>query len=831
MAEPTDSSAPPGETPNPATESNAPATETSQPFTSGEPLPATEPDSIPADAPTNPPPNPPADTPTEASQVAAQTEQAPAESNPPAAAPPPADSVPSAFTPAEPASAEPAPAEPVPVNTAPADPVPVEQAPAPSIPAEPTPTEPATVEPIHDAGTYHPPEEPSQPTQIPDSTLPSIESSLPPIDSSIPAMDTSEAFGDSGINSFDALPSIGSSTGQDMSLPAIDTTLPSLDHSLPAIGIDDIPTMDEHEFRDDSHLDHHDSNSGLPDSGTGHHDSQHSGVNGVSHYQPPSNGTYQYSHSPAQSQQPGTPQAQTHTQHQFQAQPQQHYQQNDMYHNGAQGQVPQAPIGSPLPNNMPPMASMGQYMTGYPSNMGQGNAQMRYQLPGDPNKMLSGNRHKKEVKRRTKTGCLTCRKRRIKCDEAHPVCRNCVKSKRECLGYDPVFRTQASTPSAIQPAPNPPPSLVVNPQGPSTTTPTAPSYPSAPPGYMPASSQPFAPSLHSESPTASVEQHAHRASIDPSLSASSQPTHSEMQSTATPRPQGSEPAYKAKNIYINDLFSLRGIAPPPPHAISTLPPGRLEEIQAVFLATYAPAIDKLLEVRWYSEKALSYLMADTQLMAEYSALINAFNEWNLQDGETLARLESFEASIIWKSMALCRKVPDGETGQQGRDWNLCAACGRLNVVEALLTWNHMDTNILSRELIMDAANPPNSPDQFQSRQLDFWDQVAEFLTLYDNEASSAKQIDDTLSRCRQLLDTYENRDIIYSISVARHLGQRWADFPNSLPKVGYTTEKESGTKLFVAQKFLEEEAEGKGTTQIYKRVCCMAVRSWWVARG
>jgi hypothetical protein len=64
------------------------------------------------------------------------------------------------------------------------------------------------------------------------------------------------------------------------------------------------------------------------------------------------------------------------------------------------------------------MASMGQYMTGYPTNVAQmgmnANPPMRYQLPGDPNKMLSGGRHKKEVKRRTKTGCLTCRKRRIK---------------------------------------------------------------------------------------------------------------------------------------------------------------------------------------------------------------------------------------------------------------------------------------------------------------------------------------------------------------------------------------------------------------------------------
>jgi hypothetical protein len=128
----------------------------------------------------------------------------------------------------------------------------------------------------------------------------------------------------------------------------------------------------------------------------------------------------------------------------------------------------------------------------------------------------------------------------LQCDEAHPVCRNCVKSKRECLGYDPVFRTQASTPSAIQPAPNPPPSLVVNPQGPSTI-PTTPSYPSAPPGYMPASSQPFAPSLHSESPSASTDHHEHGATLDPSLD---QTNHTDMQNTVQ-RPQGETP-YKGE---------------------------------------------------------------------------------------------------------------------------------------------------------------------------------------------------------------------------------------------------------------------------------------------
>ena len=34
--------------------------------------------------------------------------------------------------------------------------------------------------------------------------------------------------------------------------------------------------------------------------------------------------------------------------------------------------------------------------------------------PSGSHRLLSGGRHKKEVKRRTKTGCLTCRRRRIK---------------------------------------------------------------------------------------------------------------------------------------------------------------------------------------------------------------------------------------------------------------------------------------------------------------------------------------------------------------------------------------------------------------------------------
>jgi hypothetical protein len=264
------------------------------------------------------------------------------------------------------------------------------------------------------------PQEGTEPSAPAPNVTSSIDHALPAMDSHIPSLDF-----DTG------LPSVGSSADADLSLPAIDTTLPSLDSSLPAIGTD-IPTMEDHEHHSfDNEFDHHDHHhNGSVDSGN-NFDQHSESMNGSSHYQTPSNGNYHYSPTPQQQDGQQPPQGQS--QHQFQSQPPPNYQQQspEMYHNsggfssvnsnsgnnnqGQPGQVPQAPIGSPMPAHMPPMSSMSQYMTGYPGNVPQNpNSQMRYPLPGDPNKILSGGRHKKEVKRRTKTGCLTCRKRRIK---------------------------------------------------------------------------------------------------------------------------------------------------------------------------------------------------------------------------------------------------------------------------------------------------------------------------------------------------------------------------------------------------------------------------------
>ncbi|KAF2964745.1 hypothetical protein GQX73_g8826 [Xylaria multiplex] len=59
----------------------------------------------------------------------------------------------------------------------------------------------------------------------------------------------------------------------------------------------------------------------------------------------------------------------------------------------------------------------------------------------DPVIQSDPKKRKRNFSNRTKTGCLTCRKRKKKCDESKPECTNCVRGGFVCYGY-PNQRTQ-----------------------------------------------------------------------------------------------------------------------------------------------------------------------------------------------------------------------------------------------------------------------------------------------------------------------------------------------------------------------------------------------------
>ncbi|WVW86445.1 hypothetical protein I302_108493 [Kwoniella bestiolae CBS 10118] len=101
---------------------------------------------------------------------------------------------------------------------------------------------------------------------------------------------------------------------------------------------------------------------------------------------------------------------------------------------------------SPTPYANSGCASTGGYITtpseptstpGSSSSTGQTHAHPQYHtqryddvaMPGTPPTGGTG------TIRRGKTGCLTCRIRKKRCDEAKPTCNNCARLELECMGY------------------------------------------------------------------------------------------------------------------------------------------------------------------------------------------------------------------------------------------------------------------------------------------------------------------------------------------------------------------------------------------------------------
>jgi hypothetical protein len=251
--------------------------------------------------------------------------------------------------------------------------------------------------------------------------------------------------------------------------------------------------------------------------------------------------------------------------------------------------------------------------------------------------------------------------------------------------------------------------------------------------------------------------------------------------------------------------------------------------------TYALGADRFLETNWFQDHALPYLMDDAQRKAQFSGLIDTFQNVNTSDPNVAAQGHSLEASVIWESLEICR-APTGRAASPGgtlpppsSDQQIAA--NRLKVIEALISGDYLDSNPVP---IPDSTVLDNSSafaNQMRQREFEFWSNLGHLLTLRDGGEDAGKEIDAALARCRVLLDTYENRDVIYSIAIARVVGQRWVNLSSTSTYLSNGEDRqEAGPKLYIAQRFLEDEASGKATLVVIRRVCGMVVRAWSLSR-
>lgn len=277
---------------------------------------------------------------------------------------------------------------------------------------------------------------------------------------------------------------------------------------------------------------------------------------------------------------------------------------------------------------------------------------------------------------------------------------------------------------------------------------------------------------------------------------------------------------------VSDLLDVAG-----PSLVSaadkTSTPALLEEAKHLFYSVYAPGLETFLESKWFSAKGVSKVVTDKPLLELFSALITQFGKANAAADEEAAKTENAisaaaEARVVW---ALANTVRTAATEANGVSSGLVPATDdpveaahRLNIFEALLTGRVAGTNQLTQPV-------PGSTDHHRLRELEFWYTMGGFVRISYDDPSSSKEIDDALGALRNLLDGRENRDVLYSIAVVRALSQRVSEYTEGDQPL-HLDESDNKSKLLVAKQFVAQEGSGSGTTNVIRRLCELATRTW-----
>lgn len=304
----------------------------------------------------------------------------------------------------------------------------------------------------------------------------------------------------------------------------------------------------------------------------------------------------------------------------------------------------------------------------------------------------------------------------------------------------------------------------------------------------------------------------------------------------------------APPLDIEDILDVgSGLSPPLISTSSGVEGSDRETVTHLFQHLYAPAIDKFLETKWFTTRALAHLLNDAFLLEKFRMLKSRFVYTPSNNMHEFLITQSLEAHVIWETMLLARQVSlsivatnDPATSFEVTE-GVHDVAKRVGVFEALVTNQQLNAvNGLSEPPRSGTTTPAGKPalqPQLLSREQNFWYLTSKFCTLRDDSKrfmeNPIEEIEKVLSDMRQLLDSRENRDIIYSIAVVRHVGHNLAEkiAARSGSQSDHETtvggeEQDIATRVHVARRFIQEEAGGKGTSQVTQRVCGIAAMAW-----
>lgn len=283
-------------------------------------------------------------------------------------------------------------------------------------------------------------------------------------------------------------------------------------------------------------------------------------------------------------------------------------------------------------------------------------------------------------------------------------------------------------------------------------------------------------------------------------------------------------------VKIDDLLTQGGDLPPtnPETANKIQDSGVLDEVKHLYHSIYSPGLENFLESKWFPSKGVSKLLGETKTLEQFIVLLEQFKKaQDNTDSAAMAYTASVEARVVWALACMVRQpASDGTNGTAKHEQpnfptadDATEAGNRLTVFENLVT-GAVAPNVLTRP-VMGSTNDPH-----KIREHEFWFQLGHFVSLHDQGGTNfSADIDNTMSALRGLLDGRENRDVLYSIVVVRALGPRVAEYTET-DKPLHLDESDQRSKLAVAKKFVKDEGQGAGTTNVIRRLCELATRSW-----
>ncbi|KAI1467668.1 uncharacterized protein F4812DRAFT_471638 [Daldinia caldariorum] len=410
--------------------------------------------------------------------------------------------------------------------------------------------------------------------------------------------------------------------------------------------------------------------------------------------------------------------------------------------------------------------------------------------------------------------------RHKKCDEQHPICKNCQKSKRECLGYDPIFKNQQQQHHTnIRPAPN----------NSSASSSVSSSRPPASSASVSGSAQSqtsytaaLPPVISNTTPTTAPFTGNLTAAGTAALSVKGEP--------ALEYPAAIDPTLDTNTVLttttrkmkVHELVGMTGTVPPVLE--SPLNGEKLAEVRDLYEQVYAPGLEKFFETEWYTKpQGVGTLMSSTAVNEMLAGFLQSMAKTDANDVAGMQYSANLEFRVVWDLTTLVytseykinvgEHLPPPDDGSEARN--------RVAVFEALLSGDNLDQNFLHP--------PPPAADirLHRIREFKFWYLLAEFLRIRDQPGvDMTRQRDYYLGQLRELLDGRENRDVLYSLAVIRALAPNFPpDFESTLPP--HLDETDPKNKLAVARKFIQDESQVTGgTTNVVRRFSELAVRAF-----